>query len=323
MLLKDAAGELPRAMVVFCDMQCYLKHDMGKAYAKFMQKIPEVWLNRVITARQLGEFMPYGDKNSKLDDYFRKTIIATEKNVRQKVFKAWSLFQDRLSQATYLAVLKRYLLKSDTFIPLSDGRMYFEKFFSLNPNEVVIDCGAYTGDTLKEYLEHVCSDVAEYNLIEPDPRTCKILTKNVKKLPVDQKKLRIWPNAVGHTLGTLSFESIGDYESKVSPDNGNIKVPVITLDTAFKGSTPTFIKMDVEGYEAFTLLGGRELIKRTRPILAVCVYHYSFDLWDLPLMVANFAKGYRFVLRAYAEMFDYICYCIPEERYISGSADII
>lgn len=68
----------------------------------------------------------------------------------------------------------------------------------------------------------------------------------------------------------------------------------VTLDEALCGVKPTLMKFDIEGYEAFALQGGRQIIQNARPVLALCVYHHPFDLWELPLMVKSMVGDYRF-----------------------------
>jgi hypothetical protein len=101
--------------------------------------------------------------------------------------------------------------------------------------------------------------------------------------------------------------------STVNPD-GKTTVESVTLDETLRDVQPTLMKFDIEGYEAFALQGGKNLIQSARPVLALCVYHHPFDLWELPLMVKSMVADYCFFLRAYQEQFSYICYCVPPER---------
>lgn len=312
---EQISQKLPNALVVLCRMQSYLDYDLGLDYGRLMAKLPVNLLGRAITARQLGELLPAGDKTTKFYDYFRKTDFPAEPSNHKKILKAFELFQESLSIGTYLQILKRYLLKADTPVPTVKTPMYFEDIFKLSPNEVIIDCGGFTGDTLQFYLDNINHDFGAYYLFEPDPDNFAQLEKNLETLPLHIKnKTTAFQKAVGHTPGELEFTGQGSLESRVDIHNGIIKVESVPLDLALKDIRPGFIKMDLEGYEAFALLGARNIIKERRPILAICVYHYPFDLWELPLLVNSFVKGYRYYLRAYNEMFDYVCYCVPEER---------
>lgn len=313
------AEEMPKTLVVLCEMQSDIDHALGAELGKLLKMIPDQWLNRIIVARQLGEFLEAGTQKTKFFDYFRKTDFPAEPGNRKKIFRAYDLFGDSLSRGTYLAILKRYLLQADTLVPVVKGHMYFDNLFRLGNDETLVDCGGYTGDTLQYYLENINSDFSFYEIFEPDPENFKNLQKNIAALPEHlAKKVHPFQLAVSQTPGMLEFEGKGALESRIDPDHSTIKVESRPLDMVLENVSPTFIKMDLEGFEAFALLGARNIIKKSRPVMAICVYHYPFDLWELPLLVNSIVKNYRFYLRAYHEMFDYVCYCVPEEKAILG-----
>lgn len=313
--INKYGSSYPEALVVFCEMQSYLPYNIGIDYAKLAQILPSEWLGRVVTMRQLGEFLPPGTGETKFLDYFRRTDFPTEGSNRKKILEAFRLFQDNLSRETFLAILKRYLLRSDTLIPVINTTPYFEKLFTMGSEEVIVDCGAFTGDTLEIYLQKISPAFEQYHAFEPDPNNFAELMKTVSSLPEDLKvRVKAWPNAVGHMPKKLRFENRGALESRVDENTGDIEVDSVPLDMALKGIRPTFIKMDLEGFEAFALLGARNIIRESRPVLAICVYHYAFDFWELPLLISKFAKDYCFFLRAYNEIFDYIVYAVPKER---------
>jgi hypothetical protein len=78
---------------------------------------------------------------------------------------------------------------------------------------------------------------------------------------------------------------------------------------------PTFVKMDIEGCELEALQGMRETIKRSHPILAVCLEHRQEDIWTVPLYLQSLAGDYRFFLRPHLEeVWDLVGYAIPAAR---------
>lgn len=309
--IEEAVKCLPKALFVLCSTG----DNASRQFAAIAPKLSPARFNNVITSRQLGEFLPVGDKTSKSFDVYRKTFLAASRRNREKVEAAFSLFKDPLSQAVFSAVLKRYLLSSDALIPVSTSDEYFEDVYTLLPDEIFVDCGGFSGDTLLKYLQ-VAGNCAlkGYHVFEPDPNNFKQLICTVEKLPeLVRNKVQLYPNAVGHEQDTLYFDAAGNVGSVVNP-NGTTPVECVTLDEALHDIHPTLIKFDIEGYEAFALQGGKQIIKENRPVLALCVYHHPFDLWELPLMVRNMVKDYHFFLRAYLEQFSYTCYCVPSER---------
>jgi hypothetical protein len=87
----------------------------------------------------------------------------------------------------------------------------------------------------------------------------------------------------------------------IGPDGGDCRVPVTSLDAYFgnmpETEWPTFIKMDIEGAEKEALLGSAEIIKRMKPKLAICAYHKSEDIYELPRTILGLRDDYRFILR--------------------------
>lgn len=307
--LDEAVKLLPRALFVLFETDV----KPPELFAHVAPQLSEAHINNMITFRQLGEFVPVGDKKSRYFDAYRKTFLAAAPRARKKVQEAFELFDDPLSRAVFCAVLKRYLLSSDALIPVSSSREYFEDVYTLLPDEVFVDCGAYSGDTLRDFL-NMGASLKEYHAFEPDPGNFARLSAYAVELPAPLRdRIHLYQNIVGYERSTLSFDATGTIGSMVNPE-GNCAVESVTLDEALREVTPTLIKFDVEGYEAFALQGGRALIQSTRPVLALSVYHHPFDLWELPLLVKNMAGDYRFFLRAYQEQFSYICYCVPPGR---------
>jgi hypothetical protein len=75
-----------------------------------------------------------------------------------------------------------------------------------------------------------------------------------------------------------------------------------------------FIKLDVEGAELDVLKGAREVLKRDRPQLAVCIYHKKEDLFRIPLFLSGVLKNYKYRLGHYSSTFwDTVWYAIPQE----------
>ena len=80
---------------------------------------------------------------------------------------------------------------------------------------------------------------------------------------------------------------------------------------------PTFIKMDVEGYEPNVIMGANEIIKKHEPIIAISIYHKYDHLWKLPLAVNALGKNYNFYLRPHFHAgWELICYAVPKSRVL-------
>jgi hypothetical protein len=126
---------------------------------------------------------------------------------------------------------------------------------------------------------------------------------------------------LGSEPSTLHLDATGTAASttSVAPSAGTIAVSAKTLDSLVDGARPTFVKLDIEGFEVDALEGARQTIERHAPILAVCVYHRQDHLWRIPLLLRQWRHDYAFFLRPHNEEgWDLVCYAIPRARLLSN-----
>ena len=170
-----------------------------------------------------------------------------------------------------------------------------------------VDGGAYNGDT---YLE-LCgmTEVATAYLFEPDAANFDQLTRHVAQTG---RKAQCLPLGLSDSYRILSFNA-GSGEGASISETGTSHIAVGALDDVLAGHTVDFIKLDVEGAELQALQGARKLIQRSRPVLALSLYHRPQDLWELPLALAEFCEDYRFHVRQhFFNSFDSVIYAIPK-----------
>jgi len=98
------------------------------------------------------------------------------------------------------------------------------------------------------------------------------------------------------------------------PSDPNLTSRICTLDDYLAERPVTFIKADVEGMEMALLRGAIGTIRRNKPKMALCVYHYPSDLFEIPEFVRTIVPGYKFSLRQHAPIFgDFVLYCWIDE----------
>lgn len=78
--------------------------------------------------------------------------------------------------------------------------------------------------------------------------------------------------------------------------------------------------MDIEGAELEALEGASGVIRRDRPVLAVCGYHKPDHLWRVLASLKNLAPDSALFIRSHcADGLDTVCYAVPPERQLQDS----
>ena len=178
--------------------------------------------------------------------------------------------------------------------------------------DTVIDCGAYTGDTLETFLNAPNCRCQSYFALEPTPEYFSAIVNYVQDHKL-QKQVRPLQIAVWDRCEDLSFLASADTGNAVAY-KGGITVHADTIDHILSGhhGKVNFIKMDIEGSEVHALRGAKEVICRDHPVLAICIYHRVPDLWEIPLLILSMYGGYRLYVRHHSKgIGETVLYAIP------------
>lgn len=235
--------------------------------------------------------------------------------------KAWSLFNDPISRNEYLAQIHWRLNPEFNQIPAqAEHEIYFPPdLFTLNDNEVFVDCGAYTGDTIRSFLQQTKGQFKELLAFEPDSINYKKLVELIATLPKDvARRIKTSDLALGRCSEQLYFNAQGVASSSLSV-SGGVLIHSEPLDSIIIDKAPTYIKMDIEGAEIEALEGSIKQIRAYLPILAISVYHYQDHIWNIPLMLHSLSTDYQFYLRRYTPhvLDDLVLYAIPAHRQLA------
>lgn len=168
--------------------------------------------------------------------------------------------------------------------------------YKLDNQEIIVDCGAYIGDSISDLLNNV-EGYSKIYAFEPDVDNCKILESFV----ADKGLCNVYVNkaATGSQRDVTFFSGEGTSGSRIAGD-GN-KVDVVKLDDEISGPV-TLIKMDVEGEELSSLKGAKKLITTYHPKLAICIYHRPFDWYDIISYVHELCPEYKIAVRHHSNM---------------------
>lgn len=227
-------------------------------------------------------------------DYFMKN--------KKQFDQTYDCLEDEKSKETMEAYLKGHI-ELENF-PLRslwkrkdvDEQYFPEDIIQLHDQEVFIDCGAYTGDTLANFRKRVQS-CKKYYAIEPDKRQYEELREEMAKSAGIGEVVHI-PCGVWKNKSCLHFslESACGVIGNTGKEEGFIDTNSID-EIVQKDEKVSFIKMDIEGAELEALRGGVNTIKRNCPRLAICVYHKREDLITIPQFIKSLNPQYKLYLR--------------------------
>lgn len=182
--------------------------------------------------------------------------------------------------------------------------------FCLGTREHFIDGGAHRGTIITRMLATTNWRYASIYAFEPDRENFAALSNLT---PVPLRNLHLHNAALSEHAETLRFNETGTMGSRIS-DQGSITVPCLRLDDVVEQAT--FIKLDVEGFEARTLRGASGLISSQRPRMAIASYHYAHDLLEITATLDAIAPDYRFFLRHhFGYFYDTILYATPRDDW--------
>lgn len=217
---------------------------------------------------------------------------------KQELRRTYDLLEDELSRRTMKVYIEGHLYQKNypmkqVWSPRAVADQYFPDFFQWKDNEVVVDCGAFNGDTFESYIDHV-GTFEKYYAIEPDEEQHQKLLE----------KISYYENTVLIKMGCSDIAQTIYLEKQqgcgvVTHNKGEKKINVVALDDILSESDVTFIKMDIEGSELQALKGAVKLIQKNKPKLAICVYHKREDLIEIPEFIKNICSEYKIYLRAH------------------------
>ena len=227
-------------------------------------------------------------------------------------------FADDFSRATLYAALllrfsydRKYLRTCITEGPDE----YFSasptgQTFQLGENEVFCDTGAHIGLVTCKFLGATSWNYKAIRAYEPDRIDYRTLGK-MRLLPLHDFHIR--NKAVSDRDETLSFVETGTVSSHVSATGGD-KCQSIRLDDEMEELT--FLKMDIEGFEARALRDAQRLIRKCSPRMAITAYHYPWDMLDIVDAIDAIRPGYVLRLRHhYNFYYDTVLYASPVEGW--------
>jgi len=182
------------------------------------------------------------------------------------------------------------------------GLIYIRDFAKARIHKrVVIDAGAYIGDTAKLFQK--VYGAGRVFAIEPDEINYQQMKSLCAKWGLVKQIVPIQA-ATGRAEGTMKLWGQGVGTSAIRKaglaDMDSKETPIITVDGLVAKhalNNVALLKLDVEGSEYDTILGARNTISEQRPILLISIYHTAKDFFEIKPLLEEWSLGYKFMVR--------------------------
>lgn len=245
--------------------------------------------------------------NSKEGYVLNKPVLSVKEAVKtgKPVIVPYGRYTNEMARQLKEEGIAEDLLLYEPDIRSYTGRQYFD-VWDAGENEILVDCGAYDGDTIRDFIDWTGRKYEKIYAFEPSSRNYEKCIQYLKENKIEN--VDVINKATWNSDTTLKFESYsydtGDHIvdlNKTGQGNGGCEViEAASIDSVLAGKKATFIKMDVEGSEMESLAGAQETIKKYKPRLAIAVYHKSEDIFDIPLYILQLNGTYKFKMRHYS-----------------------
>lgn len=229
-------------------------------------------------------------------------------NNYEQYLKSYNSLSDEKSKEIFTKVINFKISGDYNFMQgftNDHAGQYFDKEIVPDiKNICFVDGGGYVGDTAEEVIKNY-PDFAKIWLIEPIPENIRIAKRELG----EYKNIEFLTCGVSNKKETLFFNEEKSFSSIYG--KGTQSVEVNTIDNIINERVD-FIKLDIEGAEQDAIVGTKETILASHPVLAICIYHKAEDWYKIPELVLSIRNDYKIYLRHYMEgIFETVMYFIP------------
>lgn len=258
----------------------------------------------------------------KIAAFFRDDYSLSYEDCVSAARQIYLALKNKKSKELFLELLKvKFVSSPEPFKnnPLEkfyEPIQYFDaQHYENSKDAVIVDCGAFVGDSMLEYLNLFQDEFEEYHCFEMDPNILPVLKSNIDNLPeMYRRKIYLHPYGVSNEEGCDRLYLSTDTGGSSFHENGECEVLISSLDQQMEHKNVTMIKMDIEGAEMKALMGAVKVIKRNHPILAVSIYHSMEQFFKIPMWILEHFPFYEFQLGLHTTITDdTVLYAIPKE----------
>lgn len=214
--------------------------------------------------------------------------------IQEKYNENIEILFDKESKRIYSGLIEyRYNRKRKNFPGVTNDKIYFPKdIISLTEKEIFVDCGAYIGDTVDDFIKETNGKFSSIVAFEPDSSSFNSILKKYKS----NDNIFLYNKGCYSKNKKIGFKLGSGEASKVDESQTDF-IDVVKLDDINECKNATFIKMDIEGSELEALKGAKNIIIDNKPKLAICIYHSDNDMIDIINYIHNIVPEYKIFVR--------------------------
>ena len=238
---------------------------------------------------------------------------------KEKVLNFYDLLDDERSREIFYLLVECRVHEAFPSADLYSDNQYFaiKQFAKRDFEEVFVDCGAYVGDSVEQYIWHKMSVFKKIIAFEPDEDNYRAMEKRMIRLKeewnIPDEKIELRKCGLGDKQENLAINKKGSGSSLSVVDCETEDFCCVTSVDAALNEKIGFIKADIEGSEYEMLLGAKESIRRYTPLIAVAIYHNAIALFDIALLIHGIDSKYHFSIRHHSfEMDETVLYAWTE-----------
>lgn len=150
--------------------------------------------------------------------------------------------------------------------------MRFMKDKMIKQGDVILECGGHHGCTAI-FLSKLVGDDGKVVTFEPLPNNCDIIQKNFRLNGLENVTLE--RKALGADKGKITINDVSN--SSISLNGLGVEVEMTCLDE-YEHLNPTFLKIDVEGWEQQVLMGAKKILSK-KPKLAIEIHTEQLSIF--------------------------------------------
>lgn len=236
--------------------------------------------------------------------------------------QVYDMFEDEYSRYIMEQVLVYKLTGNNIDVSrLTSGKSFFDpELLSVGNDCTYMDFGAYTGDTIVQFLEFSRGKYSRIIGVDPDYENYHAIEKLVEYAMLDNVELY----SIGgwNEKGVLKLSTVNTREdmhegnsnffynhrdsmtkdaekllNEHSAEPVQVSVKVDTIDNILVGKPVSIIKVNALGADYQIIEGGKQTICKYKPIIITEYGTQKGDIYRIPLILKQSNNDYKFYLR--------------------------